>query len=175
MAASTNPPRLPQDGKLKDSRMEPNAIEPDKRKQAIEPNDPLTGASPVGNSNGELDNPEDNSSAARKKDVGEPATTMEYAKGIQMFFIMPALVLSITLCALDQVRSGATSPSCRFVFDQYAIRSEADVFNPDYCCDRYPKDHRPIRQDPRLLMARFGVFSHPRSVPVAVGRSVQIL
>lgn len=75
----------------------------------MEQNDPSTEASPAGDSNGQLDNSEDNSPAAGEKALEEPAKTVEYPNGLHMFFIMLALVLSITLCALDQVRSGVTS------------------------------------------------------------------
>lgn len=41
------------------------------------------------------------------KDETEPPNLVQYPKGIEMFCIMLALVLSITLCSLDQVSSTA--------------------------------------------------------------------
>jgi hypothetical protein len=42
---------------------------------------------------------------------GHAGGAVEYPKGIEMFFIMLALMLSITLCALDQVSSATSSLS----------------------------------------------------------------
>jgi hypothetical protein len=144
-------------------------------KPAVESDGPSTIASSTANGSGKLETPEDDSSATGEKAAEEPAKAVEYPKGLQMFFIMLALLLSITLCALDQVSSAATSPSYRFVLCQCIIRQYADILNPDHRCNCHPKNDRPLRQNPGYLMVRFGVFPDARSVPVAVGQSFQIL
>lgn len=53
-----------------------------------------------------LDRPSTVSPSITEEKVKEqPAKAVEYPKGLELFFIMLALVLSITLCALDQVSS----------------------------------------------------------------------
>lgn len=116
MAESIEPPRLREDGKLIDSREMPYQVEPEKEKQAVESNGPSTVASSTANGVDKLETPGDDSSATGEKAVEKPAKVVEYPKGLQMFFIMLALVLSITLCALDQVRSALRSPPRRFLF-----------------------------------------------------------
>jgi hypothetical protein len=46
----------------------------------------------------------DGSAAIEEKLAEEPARPVAYPKGLELFFLMLALVLSITLVALDQVR-----------------------------------------------------------------------
>lgn len=78
-------------------------VEPEKEKQTVESNRPSTMAS--SSVNGVDDGP-----ATEEKTVDEPPKpVMEYPKGIEALFIMVALVLSITLCSLDQVSSTAPS------------------------------------------------------------------
>ncbi|KAH6868588.1 major facilitator superfamily domain-containing protein [Alternaria rosae] len=84
----------------------------------MEQNGPFTEASPAGDSNGQLDNSEDNSPAAGEKALEEPANTVEYPNGLHMFFIMLALVLSITLCALDQTIVATAIPKITDRFDR---------------------------------------------------------
>lgn len=56
--------------------------------------------------------PEDEDSATEEKGVDAPQPPpVSYPKGIEMLFIMLALVLSITLISLDQVSSTAPSLS----------------------------------------------------------------
>jgi hypothetical protein len=140
MAESTNPPRLPEHDKLNEFGEKPYQAEPDMEKQAVESNGPSTIASSTANGSGKLETPEDDSSATGEKATEEPAKAVEYPKGLQMFFIMLALLLSITLCALDQVSSAPTSPSYRFVLCQCIIRQYADILNPDHRCNRHPKN-----------------------------------
>jgi MFS transporter, DHA2 family, glioxin efflux transporter len=54
----------------------------------------------------DTEKPEDdgeNDTGIEKAKVDQPSKTVEYPKGLEMFFIMLALVLSITLCSMDQV------------------------------------------------------------------------
>lgn len=115
MAESINPLRLPKHGNLNEFGEKPYQTETYMEKQAVETSGPSTIASSTVNGSGKLEAPEDDSSATGEKAAEEPAKAVEYPKGLQMFFIMLALLLSITLCALDQVSSAATSPSYRFV------------------------------------------------------------
>lgn len=73
--------------------------EPGKETQTVESNKPPTMASTS------VDDV-DGGPAIEEKTVDEPPKpVMEYPKGIEALFIMVALVLSITLCSLDQVSS----------------------------------------------------------------------
>lgn len=109
MSRSTTPPPLPEDGKLNATGEKTYQVEPEKEKQAVESNELSTVASSTANGVEKSETPEDDGSATKEKAVEEPAKPVEYPKGLEMFFIMLALVLSITLCALDQVSSAAAS------------------------------------------------------------------
>jgi hypothetical protein len=107
MSPSTLPPPLPEDGNgngnLEAIGEKTHQVEPEKEKQTVESNTSSTRAS--SSVNGVDDGP-----VTEEKAVGEPpASVMEYPKGIEVLFIMTALVLSITLCSLDQVSSTAPS------------------------------------------------------------------
>ncbi|KAH8711974.1 major facilitator superfamily domain-containing protein [Phaeosphaeriaceae sp. PMI808] len=82
MSRSTPPPPFPEDGKLSS---ESSAV-----------------ASSTVNGVEKPEIPEDDGPVTEEKGVDEPQKPVEYPKGIEMFFIMLALVLSITLCSLDQ-------------------------------------------------------------------------
>jgi hypothetical protein len=85
-------------------------VGPEKEKQAVESNGPSsTVASSTASGVEKPETPEDDGSATEEKAVEGPAKPLEYPKGLQMFFIMLAFVLTITLCALDQVTSTAAS------------------------------------------------------------------
>jgi hypothetical protein len=105
MSPSALPPLLPEDangnGNLKELGENTYQVEPEKEKQTVESNTPSTMVFP--SVNGVDDGP-----ATEEKAVDEqPKPVMEYPKGIEALFIMVALVLSITLCSLDQVSSTA--------------------------------------------------------------------
>jgi hypothetical protein len=102
MSPSTLPPPLPEDGNGKGNLEaigeKTHQIELEKEKQTVEFNTPSTMAS--SSVNGADDGP-----ATEEKAADEPPKpVMEYPQGIEALFIMAALVLSITLCSLDQVR-----------------------------------------------------------------------
>ena len=101
MSPSTLPPPLPEDGNgngdLKAIGEKTHQVKPEKEKQTLESNSPSNMAS--SSMNGVDDGP-----ATDEKVVDEPPKpVMEYPKGIEALFIMTALVLSISLCSLDQV------------------------------------------------------------------------
>lgn len=105
MSPSTLPPRLPEDGNrnLEAIGEKRHQVEPEKEKQTVECNKPSTMA--PSSVNGVVDGP-----SPEEKAVDEPLTPVaEYPKGMEALFIMVALVLSITLCSLDQVSSATPS------------------------------------------------------------------
>jgi hypothetical protein len=100
---------LPEDGKLEAIREKTYQVEPEKEKQTVESNEPSIVASSTANGVEKPEIPEADGPATKEKGVDEPQKPVEYPKGVEMFFIMLALVLSITLCSLDQVSSTAPS------------------------------------------------------------------
>lgn len=109
MSPSTPPPHLAEDGKLEAIGEKTYQVEPEKEKQTVESNEPSIVASSTTNGVEKPEIPEDDGPAIEEKGVDEPQKPVEYPKGVEMFFIMLALVLSITLCSLDQVSSTAPS------------------------------------------------------------------
>lgn len=98
--STTLPPTLPDsngNSNLEAMGEKLHNLEPEKDKETDESNKPSTTSSSI---NGADDGP-----ATEEKAVVEPKPVMEYPKGIEALFIMVALVLSITLCSLDQVSS----------------------------------------------------------------------
>jgi hypothetical protein len=111
---------LPEDGKLCEATGEKTyQVELEKEMQTVEPNEPSIVASSTANGVEKPEIPEDDGPATEEKGVEEPAKAIEYPKGLEMFFIMLALVLSITLCSLDQVSPTAPSFSQRRLFPMH--------------------------------------------------------
>ena len=108
MSRSTPPPFFPEDSKLEAMEEKPHQVEPEE-KQTVDSNEPSTVASSTANSVEKPETLEDDGPTTKEKGVDEPQKPIEYPKGVEMFFIMLALVLSITLCSLDQV--SPTAPS----------------------------------------------------------------
>jgi hypothetical protein len=95
MSRLTHPPPFQADNR-------PKRVESEKAQQTLESKEPSLATSPSAQG---VENPENTESDG-------PATeVVEYPKGFEMFFIMLSLVLSITLCSLDQVSSAALSLS----------------------------------------------------------------
>ena len=109
MSPSTPPPPLAEDGKLEAIGEKTHQVEPEKEKQTVESNETSTVASSTLSGVEKPEFPEDDSPATKEKAVGEPQEPVGYPKGVEVLFIMLALVLSITLISLDQVSSTATS------------------------------------------------------------------
>lgn len=107
MSPSTPPPPLSEDGNgianLEGTGEKTHQVEPEKEKQTVESNTPSTMASLS------VKDMDDGPVTEEKALDEPPKPAMEYPKGIEALFIMTALVLSITLCSLDQVSS--TTPS----------------------------------------------------------------
>lgn len=110
MSRSTSPSPQPEDGKLESIGESIHEAEnqKDKEKQAISSKEPSVMESSTTNGEEKPQNPEDDGPAVEEKGVDDAPKPVEYPKGIEMFFIMLALVLTITLCSLDQV--GYTAP-----------------------------------------------------------------
>jgi hypothetical protein len=145
MSPSTPPPPLPEDANGKDNLEatgeKTHQVEPETEKQTVESNTPSTMTS--SSVKGVDDDP-----APEEKAVDEPPKpAMEYPKGIEAFFIMTALVLSITLCSLDQV-SSTTLSFRRVVFCQWQhiTLRQTNALYSDHCGNRYSKNYRPISQ-----------------------------
>jgi hypothetical protein len=118
MSQSTPPFPLLEDGKLESLGDETHHVESDREKQSVGSNEPSTMASSTVNGVEKPEFPENDSPATEEKAVDEPQPLpVEYPKGIEMFFIMLALVLVITLLSLDQVSPTAPilSHSCRLL------------------------------------------------------------
>jgi hypothetical protein len=118
MPRSTAPPSLLDDGKLEFLGDETHHVESDREEQSVGSNEPSTMASSTANGVEKPEFPEDDSPAIGEKAVDEPQPPpVEYPKGIEMCFIMLALVLVITLVSLDQVSPTAPilSHSCRLL------------------------------------------------------------
>lgn len=83
-------------------------VKPEKEKQIIESNEPSIVASSTANDVENSEIREGDGLATEEKGVNGPQKSADYPQGIEMFFIMLALVLSITLMSLDQVSPTAT-------------------------------------------------------------------
>ena len=100
---------MPEDGKLEAIGETMHRVEPEKEKQTVESNEPSTVASSTVNGVEKPEFPEDDGPATEEQAVDELQEPVEYPNGVEVLFIMLALVLSITLISLDQVSS--TTPS----------------------------------------------------------------
>jgi hypothetical protein len=67
---------------------------------------PSYAASSIVDNKEKLEYSEHNEPVAEDKPAEKPEETVTYAKGAEAVFVMLALLLSITLCSLDQVSSG---------------------------------------------------------------------
>jgi hypothetical protein len=110
MSRTTPPPSLPEDGKLGAIGDKTYPVEPEKEKPTVESNESSIVASSTASGVEKPVISEDDGLAAEEKGVDEPSKSVEYPKGAEMFFIMLALMLSITLCSLDQV--SPRTPNC---------------------------------------------------------------
>jgi MFS transporter, DHA2 family, glioxin efflux transporter len=84
----------------------------DEEKQNSEPREPSIVTSSTAN---DIETPEvrhADTNNDQEKGMNEAEKPVEYPKGLEMFFIMLALVLSITLCSLDQVSSTVSLICC---------------------------------------------------------------
>ncbi|KAJ5884080.1 uncharacterized protein N7473_010966 [Penicillium subrubescens] len=127
MSPSTPPPPLPEDANGKDNLEatgeKTHQVEPETEKQTVESNTPSTMTS--SSVKGVDDDP-----APEEKAVDEPPKpAMAYPKGIEAFFIMTALVLSITLCSLDQTIVATAIPK---ITDQFHSLNDISWYGSAY-------------------------------------------
>ncbi|KAK9784948.1 putative MFS general substrate transporter [Seiridium cardinale] len=118
MSPSTPPPSLPEDGKLEAIGEKTHQVEPQKEKQNVESNEPSTMTSSTVNGAEKPEFPGDHDPATKETAVDEPQPAVEYPKGIEVLFIMLALVLSITLISLDQTIVATAIPKITDQFDR---------------------------------------------------------
>lgn len=85
----------------------PTTMGLDEEKQASESRTPSIETSSTANGIETPDIRDEDANRDEEKAAIEAEKPLEYPKGLEMFFIMLALVLSITLCSLDQVSSTA--------------------------------------------------------------------
>lgn len=97
------------DDKLEATGGKKYQVDPEKENHTFESNEPSIEASSTANDVEKPEIPEVDVPATKEKAMDEPQKPVEYPKGVEMFCIMLALVLSITLCSLDQVSSTAPS------------------------------------------------------------------
>lgn len=145
MAPSTPPAPLPKD---RDNNSNQDAteektqhVEPENEMQIAESNKSSTVTSSIANG-------VDDTLATEEKTVEEPPKpAMEYPKGLEAFFIMVALVLSITLCSLDQVSSTTASMQMASSANTTLPETRAKLTPfSDNCCNRHSQNYRPIPQ-----------------------------
>lgn len=115
---------LTEDGKLEVTGEKTYQVEPEKQKQTAESSESSSGASWTTNGVGMTEIPKDDGPVTEGKCVDEPPKAVEYPKGAEMFFIMLALVLSITLGSLDQASSisPSFSQSCLLPIHRTSVR-----------------------------------------------------
>lgn len=96
----------------------------------------------------------------------------DYPEGLQFFFILIALILSIFMVALDLVRLLAFP----IFLSSDSKSASADTFNPaDYRSNGHPKDHGSIPQRFRDWMVRVGLLPHCSFIHLALGQALQVL
>ncbi|QKX61430.1 uncharacterized protein TRUGW13939_08578 [Talaromyces rugulosus] len=130
MSRSTPPPPLPEDGKIERTGEKKYQVGPEKEKHTdVDSNEISTVTSSTANGVEKLHIPEDDGPATEEKGVEEPQKAVEYPKGLEMFFIMLALVLSITLCSLDQTIVATAIPK---ITDQFGRLQDISWYGSAY-------------------------------------------
>lgn len=112
------PPALTGDRSPELTAQKANLAEFEKEKQTVDSNDPSMVSSTL-NGAEKPETPEDEGTTTEKK--GPDPSPVEYPKGVELFCIMLALVLSITLCSLDQVSTPSLSFSSSRLFSMHQI------------------------------------------------------
>ncbi|KAF4340299.1 HC-toxin efflux carrier TOXA [Fusarium beomiforme] len=90
------------DNKLNSSTERPSSAPSSDEKQTMKSREPSIVTSTTANGAETPGAPDADATGTPEKGVAEADKPIEYPKGLDMFFIMLALVLSITLCSLDQ-------------------------------------------------------------------------
>ncbi|KAL1599453.1 hypothetical protein SLS60_007256 [Paraconiothyrium brasiliense] len=129
MSLSTLLPPLPADGKSEENGEKTYQGEPEKERQTVESNESSTVASSTANGVEKRETPDEEGSATEEKGVDDSKKPDEYPKGFEMFFIMLALVLSITLCSLDQTIVATAIPK---ITDQFGRLQDISWYGSAY-------------------------------------------
>ncbi|KAF7715003.1 MFS-type multidrug transporter [Penicillium ucsense] len=111
------------DGSLKATGEIKHQIEPAKEKQTASSNIPSTSTT------SSMNDVEKVHVAQAKTANKPPNAVMEYPKGLEVFFIMTALVLSITLCSLDQTIVATAIPN---ITDQFHSLDDISWYGSAY-------------------------------------------
>ncbi|KAH7217146.1 major facilitator superfamily domain-containing protein [Fusarium oxysporum] len=101
----------------------------DEEKQASESREPSIVTSSTANGTDAPDFNEGDANKDQEKGVSEAEKPIEYPKGLEMFFIMLALVLSITLCSLDQTIVATAVPK---ITDQFGRLQDISWYGSAY-------------------------------------------
>ncbi|KAJ9415314.1 major facilitator superfamily domain-containing protein [Fusarium oxysporum] len=101
----------------------------DEEKQASGSREPSIVTSSTANGTGAPDVNEGDANKDQEKGVSEAEKPIEYPKGLEMFFIMLALVLSITLCSLDQTIVATAVPK---ITDQFGRLQDISWYGSAY-------------------------------------------
>ncbi|EXA36520.1 hypothetical protein FOQG_11247 [Fusarium oxysporum f. sp. raphani 54005] len=101
----------------------------DEEKQASESREPSIVTSSTANGTDAPDFNEGDANKDQEEGVSEAEKPIEYPKGLEMFFIMLALVLSITLCSLDQTIVATAVPK---ITDQFGRLQDISWYGSAY-------------------------------------------
>ncbi|RYC89409.1 putative efflux pump gsfJ [Fusarium oxysporum f. sp. narcissi] len=101
----------------------------DEEKQASGSREPSIVTSSTANGTDAPDVNEGDANKDQEKGVSEAEKPIEYPKGLEMFFIMLALVLSITLCSLDQTIVATAVPK---ITDQFGRLQDISWYGSAY-------------------------------------------
>ncbi|WKT52094.1 Major facilitator superfamily [Fusarium oxysporum f. sp. vasinfectum] len=101
----------------------------DEEKQASESRAPSIVTSSTANGTDAPDFNEGDANKDQEEGVSEAEKPIEYPKGLEMFFIMLALVLSITLCSLDQTIVATAVPK---ITDQFGRLQDISWYGSAY-------------------------------------------
>ncbi|CVK97620.1 related to major facilitator (MFS1) transporter [Fusarium mangiferae] len=104
----------------------------DEEKQASESRPPSVETSSTAN---DIETPEmrdEHTNRDDEKAATEAEKPVEYPRGLEMFFIMLALVLSITLCSLDQASSTIVATAVPKITDQFGRLQDISWYGSAY-------------------------------------------
>ncbi|KAI3576306.1 major facilitator superfamily domain-containing protein [Fusarium oxysporum f. sp. albedinis] len=101
----------------------------DEEKQASGSREPSIVTSSTANGTDAPDVNEGDANKDQEKGVSEAENPIQYPKGLEMFFIMLALVLSITLCSLDQTIVATAVPK---ITDQFGRLQDISWYGSAY-------------------------------------------
>ncbi|KAK7184238.1 major facilitator superfamily transporter [Paraphaeosphaeria sporulosa] len=129
MSRSTPPPSLSADSKLEANKEKTYLAEDEEDKQTFGSKGPPIVANSTTNGTEKADTSEDGDTVTTPRGAKEPQKPVQYPKGIELFFIMLALVLSITLMSLDQTIVATAVPK---ITDQFGRLQDISWYGSAY-------------------------------------------